>query len=71
MTYQISLSQEELQTVRQVLEEELEAVHTELRRTRNMDFKEQVRHRMESISQALHAMEQAAGSSQAGQYTPA
>jgi hypothetical protein len=71
MTYELRLSEEQLRIVRQILEQELQTVHAELRRTHNVDFKDQVRHRMESISQALHAMEQAVESSQAGQYIPA
>jgi len=71
MTFEIKFTEDELRTVRQILEQELETVHAELRRTHNMDYKEQVRHRIEAISHSLHAIEDASAGSQKGEYVSA
>ena len=59
MTHQIRLSDEEFDEFDLILRQELRSTKTELRRTRNPDYRVEVRRRMELIEQILDVFDRA------------
>jgi hypothetical protein len=68
MIVDVKLSEEDVRTLRLILEQELRNLRPEYRRTHNVSFKDEVRQHMDTISRVLHAIEQVGEGSQAGQY---
>lgn len=59
MNAKITLSYEELIEMEQLLERELDSTRSELHRTKNKDFKEHIRHHMETIEHMLKVAREA------------
>ena len=68
MIVDVKLSEEDVATLRLILEQELSNLHPEYRRTHNVSFKDEVRQRMDTISRVLHAIEPAGEGYQADRY---
>jgi hypothetical protein len=59
MAYELRLTQEELDELRQSLRCDLDETHDELRRTRNIEYKEQVKHHLGVIDRLMKMVETA------------
>jgi hypothetical protein len=59
MAHELRLSDEELAELGRILQRELDTTRGELRRTRNLDYKEEVRHRMEMTDRLRRIIETA------------
>ncbi len=59
MNAKITLTYEELIEMEQLLEREMDSTHTEMHRTKNKDFKDHIRHHLETIEHMLKVTREA------------
>jgi hypothetical protein len=54
MSHEVCLSEDELRLVRLALERELDSTRTEHRHTRNLAYREEVKHHIQELERLLH-----------------